>query len=74
MLKLKLLALTALVAVTYGQELEKALDADIAAINKLDDVENLYSYFSAQLSPRARIFLASIGFTGKILKRLACKR
>lgn len=61
----KLLVITALLAVAYGQELEKALDADIAAINKLNDVRNVYSYFAAQLSPSARINTASIGFTGK---------
>lgn len=48
-------------------DLLKALDADIAVINALDDTRNLYSNFATQLSPRARILTASIGFTGELV-------
>lgn len=65
---LKLLAIATLLTVAYGQELEKALDADIAVINKINDVRNLYTNFNAQLSPTARIVAASIGFTGKVIE------
>lgn len=67
---LRLIVIVVLAAVAYGQDLEKALDADIAAINKLDDKRNLYARFQTQLTPRARILRASIGFTGELTHAL----